>query len=160
MSGKGAKGLAGKGAKGLHGVDKSKAGDKKKPTSRSARAGLQFPVGRVHRLLKVWGAVGKGCGGGREEQGIDPLREASPAPRLRLLCPRRPWLCDHEVVYPFTGRGCLEGAALDRRGGLSKGSFALARSIGRGERGEAPSLNNALCDTLFSPSSPPSPRRA
>ena len=36
MSGKGAKGLAGKGAKGLHGVDKSKAGDKKKPTSRSA----------------------------------------------------------------------------------------------------------------------------
>ena len=53
MSGKGAKGLAGKGAKGLHGVDKSKAGDKKKPTSRSARAGLQFPVGRVHRLLKV-----------------------------------------------------------------------------------------------------------
>ena len=55
MSGKGAKGLAGKGAKGLHGVDKSKAGDKKKPTSRSARAGLQFPVGRVHRLLKVRG---------------------------------------------------------------------------------------------------------
>ena len=34
------------------GVDKS-AQDKKKPTSRSARAGLQFPVGRVHRLLKV-----------------------------------------------------------------------------------------------------------
>ena len=27
--------------------------DKKKPTSRSSRAGLQFPVGRVHRLLKV-----------------------------------------------------------------------------------------------------------
>jgi histone H2A len=54
MSGKGAKGLAGKGAKGtMHGVDKSKAQDKKKPTSRSARAGLQFPVGRVHRLLKV-----------------------------------------------------------------------------------------------------------
>jgi histone H2A len=56
MSGKGAKGLAGKGAKGtMHGVDKSKAQDKKKPTSRSARAGLQFPVGRVHRLLKVRG---------------------------------------------------------------------------------------------------------
>lgn len=51
MSGKGAKGLSGKGAKGTMG-DKHK-GDKKKPTSRSARAGLQFPVGRIHRLLKV-----------------------------------------------------------------------------------------------------------
>ncbi|KAL6769530.1 HAV2 [Auxenochlorella protothecoides x Auxenochlorella symbiontica] len=50
MSGKGAKGLSGKGAKGtLGGI---KGGDKKKPISRSARAGLQFPVGRVHRLLK------------------------------------------------------------------------------------------------------------
>mmetsp|Transcript_15410 Transcript_15410/g.33405 ORF Transcript_15410/g.33405 Transcript_15410/m.33405 type:complete len:145 (-) Transcript_15410:1550-1984(-) len=51
MSGKGAKGLSGKGAKGTMGGDK-KGGDKKKPTSRSSRAGLQFPVGRVHRLLK------------------------------------------------------------------------------------------------------------
>ena len=34
------------------GIDK-KLLDKKKPTSRSSRAGLQFPVGRVHRLLKV-----------------------------------------------------------------------------------------------------------
>lgn len=50
MSGKGAKGLSGKGAKGTMG---DKKGDKKKPTSRSARAGLQFPVGRIHRLLKV-----------------------------------------------------------------------------------------------------------
>ncbi|KXZ43588.1 hypothetical protein GPECTOR_86g381 [Gonium pectorale] len=55
MSGKGAKGLSsmamsGKGAKGTMG-DKLK-GDKKKPTSRSAKAGLQFPVGRIHRLLK------------------------------------------------------------------------------------------------------------
>jgi hypothetical protein len=33
-----------------------KKGDKKKPTSRSAKAGLQFPVGRIHRLLKVCGA--------------------------------------------------------------------------------------------------------
>jgi hypothetical protein len=31
----------------------SKSNDKKKPTSRSSRAGLQFPVGRIHRLLKV-----------------------------------------------------------------------------------------------------------
>eukprot|EP00877_Chromochloris_zofingiensis_P007097 jgi/Chrzof1/2640/Cz11g23150.t1 len=52
MSGKGAKGLSGKGAKGTMG---DKKGDKKKPTSRSARAGLQFPVGRIHRLLKVGG---------------------------------------------------------------------------------------------------------
>jgi hypothetical protein len=29
--------------------------DKRKPTSRSSRAGLQFPVGRIHRLLKVGG---------------------------------------------------------------------------------------------------------
>ena len=39
------------GAKGtIHGKEK---GDKKKPVSRSARAGLQFPVGRIHRLLKA-----------------------------------------------------------------------------------------------------------
>ena len=50
MSGKGAKGLSGKGAKGTIGMKGS--GDKKKPISRSARAGLQFPVGRIHRLLK------------------------------------------------------------------------------------------------------------
>jgi hypothetical protein len=56
MSGKGAKGLSGKGAKGTMG---DKKGDKKKPTSRSARAGLQFPVGRIHRLLKV--RVGRGA---------------------------------------------------------------------------------------------------
>ena len=46
----GAKGLSGKGAKGTIGI--KGAGDKKKPISRSARAGLQFPVGRIHRLLK------------------------------------------------------------------------------------------------------------
>ena len=28
-------------------------GDKKKPVSRSFKAGLQFPVGRIHRFLKV-----------------------------------------------------------------------------------------------------------
>merc|ERR1719217_305128 len=44
------KGLAGKGAKGLS--SKRVPMEKKKPTSRSIRAGLQFPVGRVHRLLK------------------------------------------------------------------------------------------------------------
>jgi len=49
MSGKGAKGLSGKGAKGVM----AKGGDKKKPVSRSAKAGLQFPVGRIHRFLKV-----------------------------------------------------------------------------------------------------------
>lgn len=45
MSGKGAKGLSGKGAKGtLGGV---KGGDKKKPISRSARAGEQ--IGGLYR---------------------------------------------------------------------------------------------------------------
>ncbi|KAF3524084.1 hypothetical protein F2Q69_00047256 [Brassica cretica] len=49
--------MSGKGAKGLimgkpSGSEKDK--DKKKqPITRSARAGLQFPVGRVHRLLKT-----------------------------------------------------------------------------------------------------------
>ena len=49
MSGKGGKGLGGKGGKGTLA---DKTGDKKRPISRSARAGLQFPVGRIHRLLK------------------------------------------------------------------------------------------------------------
>ncbi|PKU84191.1 probable histone H2A variant 3 [Dendrobium catenatum] len=47
--------MSGKGAKGLITAGKSsvlKDKDKKKPVSRSSRAGLQFPVGRVHRLLK------------------------------------------------------------------------------------------------------------
>ncbi|KAA8540454.1 hypothetical protein F0562_024627 [Nyssa sinensis] len=52
MSGKGAKGLiTGKSSSALNGANKDK--DKKKPVSRSSRAGLQFPVGRVHRLLKT-----------------------------------------------------------------------------------------------------------
>ncbi|KAK1264664.1 putative histone H2A variant 3 [Acorus gramineus] len=46
MSGKGAKGLI----MGKSPANKDK--DKKKPVSRSSRAGLQFPVGRIHRLLK------------------------------------------------------------------------------------------------------------
>ena len=31
---------------------RAQTGDKKKPISRSAKAGLQFPVGRIHRFLK------------------------------------------------------------------------------------------------------------
>eukprot|EP00958_Prasinococcus_capsulatus_P009358 scaffold910_cov396-Prasinococcus_capsulatus_cf.AAC.79 len=31
---------------------KGKTSDKKRPTSRSTKAGLQFPVGRIHRFLK------------------------------------------------------------------------------------------------------------
>ena len=85
MSGKGAKGLAGKGAKGLHGVDKSKAGDKKKPTSRSARAGLQFPVGRVHRLLKVCGVVGRRVGEGGGHRRVLSPRPLSARPPLAPL---------------------------------------------------------------------------
>ncbi|KAA8523057.1 hypothetical protein F0562_009480 [Nyssa sinensis] len=50
MSGKGAKGLImGK----TSALNKDKDKDKKKPISRSSRAGLQFPVGRIHRLLKT-----------------------------------------------------------------------------------------------------------
>ncbi|KAF5739121.1 histone H2A variant 3 [Tripterygium wilfordii] len=51
MSGKGAKGLITGGKSALNNKDKDK--DKKKPVSRSSRAGLQFPVGRVHRQLKT-----------------------------------------------------------------------------------------------------------
>ena len=51
MSGKGAGGKS-KGGKSKGGKGKSKGG-KKNPVSRSSRAGLQFPVGRVHRYLKA-----------------------------------------------------------------------------------------------------------
>jgi len=51
MSGKGGKGGKGKGGKGKGGKGKSSSG-KKAPVSRSMRAGLQFPVGRIHRFLK------------------------------------------------------------------------------------------------------------
>ncbi|RWW89373.1 hypothetical protein BHE74_00001692 [Ensete ventricosum] len=49
--------MSGKGAKGLITArtsvpNSNKDKDKKKAISRSHRAGLQFPVGRVHRLLK------------------------------------------------------------------------------------------------------------
>ena len=48
MSGKGKLG----GGKGAKGVTTGSQGGKKQPVSRSAKAGLQFPVGRVHRYLK------------------------------------------------------------------------------------------------------------
>ncbi|XP_057815352.2 probable histone H2A variant 1 [Cryptomeria japonica] len=60
VTGKGAKGLlTGKSStpvpisanNGSKSISKGKA-DKKKPISRSSRAGLQFPVGRIHRVLK------------------------------------------------------------------------------------------------------------
>ncbi|KAJ6920556.1 histone H2A variant 2 [Populus alba x Populus x berolinensis] len=54
--------MAGKGGKGLLATkttaaankdkDKDKDKDKKRPVSRSSRAGIQFPVGRIHRHLK------------------------------------------------------------------------------------------------------------
>ncbi|XLS46199.1 hypothetical protein HN51_003064 [Arachis hypogaea] len=50
MSGKGAKGLITGKTSAAAAASKDK--DKKKPISRSSRAGLQFPVGRIHRLLK------------------------------------------------------------------------------------------------------------
>jgi hypothetical protein len=75
MSGKGAKGLSGKGAKGV-----MAKGDKKKPISRSIKAGLQFPVGRIHRFLKV------------RAPRCRPARAAAApraAPRAKPACPRR-----------------------------------------------------------------------
>jgi hypothetical protein len=68
MSGKaaagvGAKGIGGAGKGGKAGIGKGEGGkqagpaDKKKPVSRSVKAGLQFPVGRIHRFLKVRLAV-------------------------------------------------------------------------------------------------------
>merc|ERR1712072_1257144 len=42
---------------------KGTIGDKKKPVSRSSKAGLQFPVGRVHRYLKNRSAQGGRVGG-------------------------------------------------------------------------------------------------
>lgn len=50
MSGKGGKGGKVGGGKGGKGGKAPTA--KKAPTSRSAKAGLQFPVGRIHRFLK------------------------------------------------------------------------------------------------------------
>ncbi|KAL9258595.1 Histone H2A variant 1-like protein [Drosera capensis] len=53
MVGKGGKGLlAGKTTAGGN-KDKEKEKDKKRPVTRSCRAGLQFPVGRIHRQLKT-----------------------------------------------------------------------------------------------------------
>merc|ERR1712226_927769 len=57
----GGKGLAGKGSKGIHGKEIFLSNEgRKKPKSRSARAGLKFSVGRFHRLLKA-----RVCAGGR-----------------------------------------------------------------------------------------------
>jgi hypothetical protein len=45
--------MTGKGGKsGKSGSGKASSSDPAKAQSRSAKAGLQFPVGRVHRLLK------------------------------------------------------------------------------------------------------------
>ena len=44
--------MSGKGKAGKSGGKAASGGDGSKSQSRSAKAGLQFPVGRVHRLLK------------------------------------------------------------------------------------------------------------
>ncbi len=45
--------MSGKGGKsGKSGAGKASTSEPAKAQSRSAKAGLQFPVGRVHRLLK------------------------------------------------------------------------------------------------------------
>ena len=89
MSGKGAKGLSGKGlsGKGAKGTMSSKKGDKRKPTSRSVKAGLQFPVGRIHRFLKVCfcfdGAVARRPRSGRRH-GFEALPLGARFDRLNL----------------------------------------------------------------------------
>ena len=89
MSGKGAKGLSGKGlsGKGAKGTKSSKKGDKRKPTSRSVKAGLQFPVGRIHRFLKVCfffdGAVARRPRSGRRH-GFEALPLGARFDRLNL----------------------------------------------------------------------------
>lgn len=83
MSGKGAKGLSGKGAKGTMGGKKG-GDDKKKPVSRSARAGLQFPVGRIHRLLKVRAACRPDpCPGSPTQDRCEHGKGLTPCPGLR-----------------------------------------------------------------------------
>ncbi|GMH02384.1 hypothetical protein Nepgr_004223 [Nepenthes gracilis] len=54
MAGKGGKGLlAAKTTTANKEKEKEKEKEKKRPISRSSRAGLQFPVGRIHRHLKA-----------------------------------------------------------------------------------------------------------
>ncbi|KAL4578494.1 hypothetical protein LXL04_014617 [Taraxacum kok-saghyz] len=53
MAGKGGKGLLARKTTAAAAVAASKDKDKKRPTSRSSRAGLQFPVGRIYRHLKT-----------------------------------------------------------------------------------------------------------
>ncbi|KAJ6681278.1 HISTONE H2A VARIANT 1 [Salix koriyanagi] len=52
MAGKGGKGLLATKTTAAANKDKDKEKDKKRPVSRSSRAGIQFPVGRIHRHLK------------------------------------------------------------------------------------------------------------
>lgn len=88
MSGKGAKGLSGKGLSGKGAKGTMKGGDKKKPTSRSVKAGLQFPAGRIHRFLKV-------------------RPETAPYPP-----PTKPDIADTPLI------GCIDGAIHRRAGVL------------------------------------------
>ncbi|KAH0641157.1 hypothetical protein KY290_038431 [Solanum tuberosum] len=52
MAGKGGKGLLAGKTTAAAAAAANKEKDKKRPVSRSSRAGLQFPVGRIHRQLK------------------------------------------------------------------------------------------------------------
>ena len=112
MSGKGAKGLSGKGAKGAKGT----MGDKKKPISRSLKAGLQFPVGRIHRFLKA-------------RRGRRAKAAASPRALLtRSLSPGLPPAAAWEPPLPCTAPPSsvrrLAGEALS-------GSVCRSRSLAR-----------------------------
>ena len=65
--------MSGKGGKsGKSGSGKASSGETSKAQSRSAKAGLQFPVGRVHRLLKR-GNYAQRVGAGAPGQSVPSL---------------------------------------------------------------------------------------
>ena len=57
---------------------KAAAGDAKAQTSRSSKAGLQFPVGRIHRMLRKGNyaqRIGAGAPGGSKSYSFQTFAE-------------------------------------------------------------------------------------
>lgn len=68
----------------MAGKGKGGRGDKAKPTSRSSKAGLQFPVGRISRYLKK-GRYAARVGSGAPVYLAAVLEVGGPSPPQRLL---------------------------------------------------------------------------